>query len=187
MPFLWSSGSPTPNNLCPSPSRQRAQVGKIIRSLPPSELEVTGPEAGRAPPAPHPLCAGLGCVSTQRHAHKVHQPQLLSILTSALCSYIVHLECSLLKLLFSGLCSNGTSSLKTSHFFSIPGSSSMVAFHRNGCLPRIRGVRAARVAQRFSATFGPGLILETRGSSPTSGSLHGTCFSLCLSLSVSHE
>ena len=35
-----------------------------------------------------------------------------------------------------------------------------------------------------------GVILETRdpgdlGSSPTSGSLHGACFSLCLSLSVS--
>ena len=51
------------------------------------------------------------------------------------------------------------------------------------------------VAQRFSATFSPGHDPGGLGSSPTSGSLHGACFSLCLclcfslslSLYVSHE
>ena len=39
--------------------------------------------------------------------------------------------------------------------------------------------QAARVAQRFSATFGSGRDPGVPGSSPTSGSLHGACFSLC--------
>ena len=55
--------------------------------------------------------------------------------------------------------------------------------------------RATWVAQRFSATFSPGPDPGGLGSSPTSGSLHGACFSLCLclcrslalSLCVSHE
>ena len=53
---------------------------------------------------------------------------------------------------------------------------------------------AARVAQQFTATFSPGHDPGAPGSSPTSGSLHGGCFSslclcLCFSLSlcVSHE
>ena len=44
---------------------------------------------------------------------------------------------------------------------------------------------AAQVAQRFSATFGPGHDLGDLGSSPTSGSLHEACFSLCLCLCLS--
>ena len=48
-------------------------------------------------------------------------------------------------------------------------------------------VRAAQVAQQFSATFGSGRDPGDLGSSPTSGSLHGACFSLCLSLSLCHE
>ena len=44
---------------------------------------------------------------------------------------------------------------------------------------------AAWVAQRFSATFGPGHDPWDPGSSPTSGSLHGACFSLCLCLCLS--
>ena len=48
--------------------------------------------------------------------------------------------------------------------------------------------RAARVAQQFSAAFNPGLDPRVQGLSPTSGSLHGVCFSLCRSLSsLSHE
>ena len=47
---------------------------------------------------------------------------------------------------------------------------------------------AAPVAQWFSATFGPGCDPGDPASSPTSGSLHGACFSLrlflCLSLSL---
>ena len=50
-------------------------------------------------------------------------------------------------------------------------------------------LRAAPVAQRFGATFGLGCDPGDPGSSPTSGSLHGACFSLflclCLSLSLS--
>ena len=38
--------------------------------------------------------------------------------------------------------------------------------------------RAALVAQRFSTAFSPGDL----GSSPTSGSLNGACYSLCLCL-----
>ena len=45
--------------------------------------------------------------------------------------------------------------------------------------------RAARVAQRFSAAFSPGPDPGDLGSSPTSGSLHGACFSLCLCLCLS--
>ena len=47
--------------------------------------------------------------------------------------------------------------------------------------------RAAGVAQRFSATFSPGGDTGDPRSSPTSGSLHGACFSLwlCLCLSLS--
>ena len=49
--------------------------------------------------------------------------------------------------------------------------------------------RAAPVAQRFSAAYSSGRDPGDLGSSPTSGSLHGACFSLwlclCLSLSVS--
>ena len=48
---------------------------------------------------------------------------------------------------------------------------------------------AAQVAQRFSATCSPGCDPGDPGWSPTSGSLHGACFSLpvslCLSLSLS--
>ena len=44
---------------------------------------------------------------------------------------------------------------------------------------------AARVAQRFSATFSPGCDLGDPGSSPKSDSLHGACFSLCLCLCLS--
>ena len=43
-------------------------------------------------------------------------------------------------------------------------------------------IRAARVAQRFSATFSPGPDSGDPGLRPTSGSLHGACFSLCLCL-----
>ena len=42
------------------------------------------------------------------------------------------------------------------------------------------GPWAAGVAQRFSATFSPGPDPRDLGSSPTLGSLHGACFSLCL-------
>ena len=45
--------------------------------------------------------------------------------------------------------------------------------------------RAARVAQRFSAAFSPGPDPRDLGSSPTSGSLQGACFSLCLCLCLS--
>ena len=48
-----------------------------------------------------------------------------------------------------------------------------------------KNVLAARVAQRFSTAFSQGLVLESRGSSPTSGSLHGACFSLCLCFCLS--
>ena len=41
------------------------------------------------------------------------------------------------------------------------------------------------VAQRFSAASSPGCDLGVMGSSPTSGSLHGACFSLCLCLCLS--
>ena len=48
---------------------------------------------------------------------------------------------------------------------------------------------AALVAQQFSAAFSPGHDPGVPGLSPTSGSLHGACFSLylclCLSLSLS--
>ena len=49
------------------------------------------------------------------------------------------------------------------------------------------GCWAAPVAQRFSAAFSPGCDPRDPGSSPTSGSLHGACFSLglCLPLSLS--
>ena len=49
------------------------------------------------------------------------------------------------------------------------------------------------VAQRFSTAFSPGPDPGVLGSSSTSGSLHGACFSFCLclclslSLCVSHE
>ena len=50
---------------------------------------------------------------------------------------------------------------------------------------------AARVAQQFSATFSPGPDPGDPGSIPMSGSLHGACLtlpvSLPLSLCVSHE
>ena len=39
-------------------------------------------------------------------------------------------------------------------------------------------VRAAQVAQWFSYAFSPGCDPGDQGSSPTSGSLHGACFSL---------
>ena len=38
------------------------------------------------------------------------------------------------------------------------------------------------VAQWFSAAYSPGRDPEDPGSSSTSGSLHGACFSLCLCL-----
>ena len=44
---------------------------------------------------------------------------------------------------------------------------------------------AARVAQRFSATFSPEGDLGDPGLSPTSGCLCGACFSLCLCLCLS--
>ena len=44
--------------------------------------------------------------------------------------------------------------------------------------------RAARVAQRFSAAFSPGCDPGVLRSSPTGGSLHGACLSLCLHLSL---
>ena len=61
-----------------------------------------------------------------------------------------------------------------------------------------RGCGDPQVAQRFSATFGPGHDPGVPGPSTTSGSLHGACFSLCLcrcvsahppslSLSLSHK
>ena len=37
----------------------------------------------------------------------------------------------------------------------------------------------------LAPAFGPGLDPGVRGSSPTSGSLHGACFSLCLCLCLS--
>ena len=58
-------------------------------------------------------------------------------------------------------------------------------------LSQINKIRAARVAQGFSTTFGPGRGPRDLGLSPTSGSLHGACFSLSVSLPlsvcVSHE
>ena len=52
-------------------------------------------------------------------------------------------------------------------------------------------LRAALVAQRFSAAFNPRRDPGDLGLSPTSDSLHGAYFSLCLclcfSLCVSHE
>ena len=44
---------------------------------------------------------------------------------------------------------------------------------------------AAQVAQQFSAAFSPGPDPRNPGSSPTWGSLHGVCFSLCLCLCLS--
>ena len=44
---------------------------------------------------------------------------------------------------------------------------------------------AARVAQQFSAAFSPGPEPGDLGSSPTSGSLNGASFSLCLFLCLS--
>ena len=46
-------------------------------------------------------------------------------------------------------------------------------------------LRANWVAQRFSATFDPGCDPGDLGVSPTLGSLHGACFSLCLCLCLS--
>ena len=48
-----------------------------------------------------------------------------------------------------------------------------------------QSIWAARVAQRFSSAFSPGPDPGDLGSSPTSGSLHGACFSLCLCLCLS--
>ena len=48
-----------------------------------------------------------------------------------------------------------------------------------------RGGGDPRVAQRFSAAFGPGHDPGVPGPSTTSGSLHGACFSLCLCRCVS--
>ena len=45
--------------------------------------------------------------------------------------------------------------------------------------------RAALVAQRFSTAFGPEPDPGDLASSPTLGSLHGACFSLCLCLCLS--
>ena len=50
---------------------------------------------------------------------------------------------------------------------------------------RKEALRAALVAQWFSATFRPGPDPGDPGLSPTLGSLHGARFSLCLSLSLS--
>ena len=47
---------------------------------------------------------------------------------------------------------------------------------------RIEQIRAAWVAQQFSAAFSPGCDPGDLGSSPTLSSLHGACFSLCLCL-----
>ena len=44
---------------------------------------------------------------------------------------------------------------------------------------------AARMAQPFSAACSPGRDPGVPGSSPTLGSLHGLCFSLCLCLCFS--
>ena len=44
---------------------------------------------------------------------------------------------------------------------------------------------AARVAQRFSATFSPVHDPRDPGSSPTLGFPHGACFSHCLCLGLS--
>ncbi|CAD7685708.1 unnamed protein product [Nyctereutes procyonoides] len=49
----------------------------------------------------------------------------------------------------------------------------------------LTGGWAARVAQWFSAAFSPGHDPGDLGSSPTSGSLRGVCFSLCLCLCLS--
>ena len=46
---------------------------------------------------------------------------------------------------------------------------------------------AARVAQWFGTALGPGRDPGDPGLSPMSAPLHGACFSLCLSLYVSHE
>ena len=46
-------------------------------------------------------------------------------------------------------------------------------------------MRAAWVAQRFGTAFGPRCNLGAPGSSPTLGSLHGACSSLCLCLCLS--
>ena len=60
-----------------------------------------------------------------------------------------------------------------------------------GILLRVAESGAARVAQRFSATFSPGPEPGDPGSSSMSGFLQGACFSfclgLCLSLCVLHE
>ena len=62
---------------------------------------------------------------------------------------------------------------------------------QNNKIPTKKANGAAWVAQRFSAACSPGRDPGDLGSSPTSGSLHGACFSLCLSMSlllcVSHE
>ena len=50
---------------------------------------------------------------------------------------------------------------------------------------KIPSLKAAWVAQQFSAAFSPGPDPRNLGSSPTSGSLHGACFSLCLHLCLS--
>ena len=47
------------------------------------------------------------------------------------------------------------------------------------------GLRAARVAQRFSACLSPGRDPRVPELSPASGSRHGACFSLCLRLCLS--
>ena len=48
------------------------------------------------------------------------------------------------------------------------------------------GMGAAPVAQRFGAACSLGCDPGDPGSSPTSGSLHGACFSLCLCLCPTH-
>ena len=49
---------------------------------------------------------------------------------------------------------------------------------------RVKKWRAAPVAQRFGATCSLGCDPGDPGSSRTSGSLHGACFSLCVSASL---
>ena len=44
---------------------------------------------------------------------------------------------------------------------------------------------ATQVAQQFNATFSSGCDPRDPGLSPTLGSLHGACFSLCLCLCLS--
>ena len=60
--------------------------------------------------------------------------------------------------------------------------SPLVIFHTDDLKFIKRTSGTARVVQQFSTAFSAGRDPGVPGSSPTSGSLHGACFSLCLCL-----